>query len=156
MTVYVDRWCHLFADDVEELHVLAARIGMKRAWFQHRPGRLPHYDLVPPRRAAALAAGAVEVGREKLVELIRKERERSTHLAPAGFEVALVCIKRPRPARCSVCKARPHTRLCDGPGKRPGKTCNAKLCDRCAKHVGPDRDLCPACGLHPELPLVAP
>ena len=54
------QWCHLWADDTEELHAFAARIGMKRAWFQNHP-RLPHYDLVPSRRAAAIAAGAVEM-----------------------------------------------------------------------------------------------
>jgi hypothetical protein len=56
---------------------------------------------------------------------------------------AIVCIRRPRPARCSVCKQHPHTKLCDGPGKRAGKDCDAKLCDACAQHVGP-KDYCPA------------
>lgn len=56
---------------------------------------------------------------------------------------AIVCIRRPRPARCSVCARRWHTKLCDGPGKKPGKTCDAKLCDACAQHVGAE-DFCPA------------
>jgi Protein of unknown function (DUF4031) len=47
------------ADTLEELHTLAAKIGMKRRWFQN--GRVPHYDLTPARREAALAAGAVFV-----------------------------------------------------------------------------------------------
>lgn len=53
--------CHLTTDgNIEELHAFAAKIGMKREWFQeHR--LLPHYDLTPKRRAAAIAAGAVEV-----------------------------------------------------------------------------------------------
>lgn len=55
-------WSHLFADTLEELHAMADRIGMRRAWFQDH-GRLPHYDLVPPRRAAAVAAGAIELDR---------------------------------------------------------------------------------------------
>lgn len=71
--VYVDevrRWpttirclaggsCHLTADTLDELHAVAAAIGMRRAWFQ--AGRIPHYDLTPSRREAALAAGAVFV-----------------------------------------------------------------------------------------------
>jgi len=86
MTVYVDplhAWgwrlrgretpsCHMFTDtpELDELHVLAARIGMKRTWFQ--PHRLaPHYDLTPSRRAAAVAAGAVEVDRRRAVEIWR-------------------------------------------------------------------------------------
>lgn len=79
MTVYVDqlrsydnvqgeaarygrRWCHLTADSLEELHAMADRIGLKRAWFQpaHRLHQC-HYDLVPAKRAAAVRAGAVEV-----------------------------------------------------------------------------------------------
>lgn len=72
------RWCHLFTDsaDLSELHALAARIGMKRSWFQGKPGKMPHYDLVPTRRAAALRAGATEASREKLVECIRAARAR--------------------------------------------------------------------------------
>lgn len=53
------RWCHMWADTLEELHAMAARIGMRRAWFQDK-GRFPHYDLVPTRRAHALRLGAVE------------------------------------------------------------------------------------------------
>lgn len=53
--------CHLATDgdDLEELHTFAERIGLRRAWFQ--PKSSPHYDLVPSKRAAALAAGAVFV-----------------------------------------------------------------------------------------------
>lgn len=53
------QWCHLWADSVEEMHAMAAKVGMRREWFQDKPG-FPHYDLVPPRRAAALALGAIE------------------------------------------------------------------------------------------------
>lgn len=55
--------CHLTVDhglgDVEELHAFAARLGMKRAWFQD--GSTPHYDLTPGRRERALKLGAVFV-----------------------------------------------------------------------------------------------
>ncbi len=74
------RWCHLFTDsaDCADLHAMAAKIGLKRAWFQNEAGKLPHYDLVPPRRAAAAALGAVECGRAKLVECIHAARARAT------------------------------------------------------------------------------
>lgn len=80
MTVYVDdmllqatvvrvksKWSHLFAypptpENVEELHEFAARVGMKRAWFQGPPRhRLPHYDLTLGKRAIALRLGAIPV-----------------------------------------------------------------------------------------------
>lgn len=75
MSVYVDefrRWLpiarglwhkgssHLTSDTEAELHVFAARIGLKRGWFQADP-RHPHYDLTESRREAAIAAGAVFV-----------------------------------------------------------------------------------------------
>lgn len=51
--------CHMTADSLDELHALAAAIGMRRSWFQdHRLA--PHYDLTPSRRAQAVALGAVE------------------------------------------------------------------------------------------------
>lgn len=79
MTVYVDelrQWptrircfkpgsCHLMADTLDELHAFAARLGLKRAWFQdHRLH--PHYDLTASKRARALELGAVFVpGKEQ-------------------------------------------------------------------------------------------
>lgn len=75
MAVYVDKlfntaplrsatWrynqaCHMWADDVEELHYMARRIGLKDSWFQPHP-RVPHYDLTPNKRASAIEAGAIE------------------------------------------------------------------------------------------------
>jgi 2-hydroxychromene-2-carboxylate isomerase len=56
-------WCHLTADSERELHAFAQRLGMRRAWFQHK-ARAPwqdHYDLTEGKRAQALALGAVEL-----------------------------------------------------------------------------------------------
>lgn len=55
------QWCHMWCEsgDEEALHALAASIGMKRQWFQRKPG-FPHYDLVPTKRDRAIEAGAVE------------------------------------------------------------------------------------------------
>ena len=55
------KWCHMWTDPGNELelHILARKIGMERAWFQDRKG-FPHYDLTPARREAALRAGARE------------------------------------------------------------------------------------------------
>lgn len=84
MSVYVDplfdhggsatfRWkrsCHMYADTLEELHAMAEQIGMKRAWFQNKT-KLPHYDLVPARRAKALRLGAIEHSRSEMVSFMR-------------------------------------------------------------------------------------
>ncbi len=77
MTVYVDdwrqparvgritaRWSHLMVgpgDDLEELHAFAARIGLRRAWFQDKPWPRAHYDVTDSKRQQAIAAGAVPV-----------------------------------------------------------------------------------------------
>jgi hypothetical protein len=65
-----DRSCHLFADTVEELHVFAQSIGLRRSWFQAGGGirRLPHYDLTVARRRVAVKAGAIELDRRGAVE----------------------------------------------------------------------------------------
>ncbi|MEQ1934665.1 MAG: DUF4031 domain-containing protein [Fimbriimonadaceae bacterium] len=54
------KWCHMRADTLDELHAMAEAIGMKRSWFQDKPG-FPHYDLVPKRRALAVKRGAKEI-----------------------------------------------------------------------------------------------
>jgi hypothetical protein len=58
--------CHLLADTAEELHAFAARLGMRRSWFQDH-GRIAHYDLTVRRRAAAVALGALELDRRDSV-----------------------------------------------------------------------------------------
>jgi hypothetical protein len=66
MAVYVDNaripWrrmimSHLTADDIDELHEFAERLGMRRRWFQD--GSIPHYDLSEGKRQLALKLGAV-------------------------------------------------------------------------------------------------
>lgn len=101
MTVYVDdlrAWgwvlygrqvdsCHMTSDglQLDELHAMAARIGLQRRWFQPgRAGRCPHYDLTASRREAAVAAGAVEISSKQLVLI---QRERHQRLAMAREEL---------------------------------------------------------------------
>jgi len=104
MTVYVDSleswgWkmrgreiqsCHMFTDslDLEELHVFAERIGLRRAWFQTDSRVAPHYDLTPSRRDAAVALGAVELDRRGAVAVWKKRREDVA--AQAGVQGSLI------------------------------------------------------------------
>lgn len=62
-------WCHMATDGhLQELHAMAARLGLKRAWFQNKPSH-PHYDLVPSKRVLALQLGAQAVD---TMEMIRR------------------------------------------------------------------------------------
>lgn len=73
------RWCHLFCEPGNEfqLHFIAYAVGMRPQWFQDKQG-FPHYDLVPPRRIAAVKLGVTEV---TLLEYLRaNKRARSLHL----------------------------------------------------------------------------
>lgn len=56
--------CHLMADTLDELHAMADKLGLRRAWYQG-PGKAshPHYDLTPNKRRQAVVLGAVEVDR---------------------------------------------------------------------------------------------
>lgn len=81
MTVYVDdakgsfgrmRMSHLVADTEDELHEMAASIGLKREWFQ--PKSVPHYDVSQSKRTLAIEHGAQEIDNRGLVELMRKLR----------------------------------------------------------------------------------
>ncbi len=66
------RWSqasHLVADTVSELHAFAARLGLKRAWFQSGDG-IPHYDLTVYKRRAALRLGASEITTKEMGQRI--------------------------------------------------------------------------------------
>jgi hypothetical protein len=81
VSVYVDQlvdrgWslgsnCHLVADSESELHTFAARLGMRREWFQGAARGRPHYDLTAKRRRLALSLGAVEITSRELVRKLR-------------------------------------------------------------------------------------
>lgn len=71
MAVYVDNavfqwrgryWAHLLADDLDELHTFAARLGMPRCAFQDKRSGA-HYDIDSAMREAALRFGALPVSR---------------------------------------------------------------------------------------------
>lgn len=65
--------CHLVADTLDELHAFAAKLGLKRAWFQ--PARYPHYDLNAGRREKAVKLGAVEVTSRELLPFAKRLKE---------------------------------------------------------------------------------
>jgi hypothetical protein len=72
--------CHMAADTLDELHAMALKIGMRRAWFQPGRGRHPHYDLVKSRRDKAVALGAKEVSGRDLIMLWRAQREAASEV----------------------------------------------------------------------------
>ena len=73
------QWCHLWCEvgGEEALHELAAKIGMRRHWFQNKIG-FPHYDLVPTRRDPAIKAGAVETDLREWIKAKRTARDGKT------------------------------------------------------------------------------
>ncbi|MGH3986429.1 MAG: DUF4031 domain-containing protein [Pseudonocardiaceae bacterium] len=78
-------WCHMFSDSLDptELHALAERIGMRRSWFQRKPGRPwhDHYDVTRSRRVTAIKEGAVEVSCERAVAIWQAKRDKSRTVA---------------------------------------------------------------------------
>lgn len=84
MAVYVDDeciewrgkvWCHMVADTPDELHAFAARIGLRRAWFQSQ-SVYPHYDVTLSIRSKALQLGAVLADRPTLLACARELKQR--------------------------------------------------------------------------------
>ena len=82
MAVYVDsmrpciinkNWkyhenCHMFADSKSELITFAVSIGLKPQWIQSNP---IHFDLTKHMRTKALKKGAIQINRNKTLELIK-------------------------------------------------------------------------------------
>lgn len=80
MTVYVDSamhplgrmlMSHMMADTLDELHVMADRIGVDRKHFQQH-SRHPHYDICKSKRALAVVYGAVPVSTRVMLNAIRR------------------------------------------------------------------------------------
>lgn len=77
-------WCHLTADTEEELHTFAARLGLRRSWFQKKSDRdyRWHYDITPNKRAQAVRMGAQEVDRRFVGQLVIRRRGECDGKAP--------------------------------------------------------------------------
>lgn len=83
MSVYVDeaRWpygkmimCHLLADTPAELLTMVNRIGVQTKWFQNKASA-PHFDIARTKRQLAIAAGAIEIDRQQLAEILVRLRK---------------------------------------------------------------------------------
>ena len=82
MSVYVDdaiwnwqgrKWCHLLADDIDELHRFARELGLHRSSYQGPPKTAkPHYDLTAVERERALRYGAVASDRTTIIVVLRQ------------------------------------------------------------------------------------
>ena len=79
MSVYVDdavmfwrgqRWAHLMADTLAELHAMAVALGIPRRAFQDKTSGA-HYDVPAALRQDAIALGAIAISRHRDRELLR-------------------------------------------------------------------------------------
>lgn len=84
-------WSHLTGDTRDELHTFAARIGLRRAWFQDKGDGRWHYDVTESKRQAAIAAGATAIGTREMGEFIRQRRaaEAAASATPSPRELWL-------------------------------------------------------------------
>src|SRR3546814_17849518 len=80
--------CHMLADTDEELHAMAAHIGVARRWHQKAGTYHSHYDICLAKRAIAIRAGAIEIDRRGLAQIIRSEERR------VGKECVSTCRSR--------------------------------------------------------------
>ena len=80
MAVYVDdavhpwrgqRWAHLMADTLAELHAMAAALGVPRRAFQNKTSGA-HYDVDANLREDALRLGAIAISRHADRALVRR------------------------------------------------------------------------------------
>lgn len=91
MTVWVDdmhkfamgqfgrmKMSHLMADTDDELHAMAARIGVARRWFQG-----DHYDVAMSKRAQAIEFGAVAITLREMAAYAWFKRVKKEVLTPA-------------------------------------------------------------------------
>lgn len=76
------KWCHLWADSVDELIKFALALGLKRNWLQNESGRFPHFDLVPTYRQRAIANGAVEMSLRDWIAPNKSESEKTNRCQP--------------------------------------------------------------------------
>ncbi|MCB0137957.1 MAG: DUF4031 domain-containing protein [Caldilineaceae bacterium] len=91
MAVYVDdaiwhrfgrKWCHLLADDIDELHRFAREIGLHLISYQGPPKTSkPHYDLTANERSRAIRYGAIICDRSAIITVLHQLRHSTAKAA---------------------------------------------------------------------------
>lgn len=85
MSVFVDNMrapfgrmimCHMVSRDLDELHEMADRIGVKRKWFQG-----DHYDISLTKRRLAVEHGAKECTRREAAHIVMVFRKNAGQAA---------------------------------------------------------------------------
>lgn len=76
MAVYIDTpvkgWSHMIADSIEELHIFAQNVGIKRCWYQNKRGKnQPHYDVRENKYSNVINQGAIKVTRKELFNIMK-------------------------------------------------------------------------------------
>lgn len=66
--------CHMLADTDQELHAMAAKIGVARRWHQKSGTPHSHYDICLSKRALAVKLGAIEIDRRGVADIIKTKR----------------------------------------------------------------------------------
>ena len=81
-----DRWSHLLADDPDELHAMAAALGIPPRGYQRhrRSAALNHYDVPEALRVRAIELGAVAVTWREMARLTREWRRAGARPATPG------------------------------------------------------------------------
>lgn len=108
MAVYVDDMranfgrivmCHMLADSDEELHAMAAAIGVARRWWQS-PEKTSgsHYDIALSKRALAVAHGAIEITWRQAGMMNMRRRATGSLGTPAEAEAWSAERRQSRPA----------------------------------------------------------
>lgn len=103
MAVYVDDMrapyrgmvmCHMMADTTEELLTMADTIGVARRWIQY-PGTVrEHFDISLSKKKLAIAAGARQVSRREIGQILserRAKKDASTSSGAADLSACAVC-----------------------------------------------------------------
>lgn len=67
----MNKWSHLAASNIEELHNFAKLLGLKLEWFQNKEFR-PHYDVYHTLYDKAINLGAIPIKRREIIYFFNK------------------------------------------------------------------------------------
>ena len=141
---HTSRWSHLFADSQDELHEFAARLGLRRSYFQEgkprgdgTPSPFWHYDVTSGKRQQALALGAVPVAWRDSPRIMRERDARQAQ--PHGDRAKRDPGKPPELTAADRCRMADEYALDAGHAWKAGNVAKAARLVRVAAELDPSR-----------------